>query len=120
LAGQRIAKVIEVHDIAHHQQVAPLASHIARFQREAFRQFSHEVNGRYCGSMVRLIPAAPGTGVIAGASVRAVRERAGIKNNLTKAYGSTNPVNVVKATFHALIQLRTREQVAQLRGIEIA
>jgi small subunit ribosomal protein S5 len=80
----------------------------------------HEVNGRYCGSMVRLIPAAPGTGVIAGASVRAVCEMAGIKNILTKAYGSTNPVNVVKATFHALIQLRTREQVAQLRGIEIA
>jgi small subunit ribosomal protein S5 len=80
----------------------------------------HEVNGRYCGSMVRLIPAAPGTGVIAGASVRAVCEMAGIKNIHTKAYGSTNPVNVVKATFHALIQLRTREQVAQLRGIEIA
>jgi small subunit ribosomal protein S5 len=80
----------------------------------------HEVNGRYCGSMVRLIPAAPGTGVIAGASVRAVCEMAGIKNILTKAYGSTNPVNVVKATFHALTQLRTREQVAQLRGIEIA
>jgi small subunit ribosomal protein S5 len=79
----------------------------------------HEVNGRYCGSMVRLIPAAPGTGVIAGSSVRAVCEMAGVKNILTKAYGSTNPVNLVKATFHALTQLRTREQVAQLRGVEL-
>lgn len=79
----------------------------------------HEVNGRYCGSMVRLIPAAPGTGVIAGSSVRAVCEMAGVKNILSKAYGSTNPVNLVKATFHALTQLRTREQVAQLRGVEL-
>jgi small subunit ribosomal protein S5 len=79
----------------------------------------HEVNGRYCGSMVRLIPAAPGTGVIAGSSVRAVCEMAGVKNILSKAYGSTNPVNLVKATFHALTLLRTREQVAALRGVEI-
>jgi len=79
----------------------------------------HEVNGRYCGSRVRLIPAAPGTGVIAGSSVRAVCEMAGVKNILTKAYGSTNPVNLVKATFHALTQLRTREQVAALRGVEL-
>ena len=79
----------------------------------------HEVQGRYCGSLVRLIPAAPGTGVIAGSSVRAVCEMAGVKNILTKAYGSTNPVNLVKATFHALIQLRTNEQVAALRGVEL-
>ena len=79
----------------------------------------HEVNGRYCGSMVRLIPAAPGTGVIAGSSVRAVCEMVGVKNILTKAYGSTNPVNLVKATFHALTLLRTKEQVAALRGVEI-
>jgi len=80
----------------------------------------HEVNGRYCGSMVRLIPAAPGTGVIAGSSVRAVCEMAGVKNILSKAYGSTNPVNLVKATFHALTLLRTKDQVAALRGVEIA
>src|SRR5262245_740715 len=79
----------------------------------------HEVNGRYCGSMVRLIPAAPGTGVIAGSSVRAVCEMAGVKNLLSKAYGSTNPVNLVKATFHALTLLRTKEQVAALRGVEL-
>ena len=80
----------------------------------------HEVNGRYCGSMVRLIPAAPGTGVIAGSSVRAVCEMAGVKNILSKAYGSTNPVNLVKATFHALTQLRTKEQDAALRGVDLA
>jgi len=80
----------------------------------------HEVNGRYCGSRVRLVPAAPGTGVIAGASVRAVCEMAGVKNILTKAYGSTNPVNLVKATFHALTLLRTRDQVGALRGTELA
>jgi len=79
----------------------------------------HEVEGRYCGSKVRLIPAAPGTGVIAGSSVRAVCEMAGVKNILSKAYGSTNPVNLVKATFQALTQLRTREQVAGLRGVEL-
>jgi small subunit ribosomal protein S5 len=79
----------------------------------------HEVEGRYCGSHVRLIPASPGTGVIAGSSVRAVCEMAGVKDILTKAYGSTNPVNLVKATFHALIQLRTNEQIAALRGVEL-
>jgi small subunit ribosomal protein S5 len=79
----------------------------------------HEVNGHYCGSQVRLIPAAPGTGIIAGAAVRAVCEMAGVKNILSKCYGSTNPVNVVKATFQALTQLRTREEVAALRGVEL-
>jgi small subunit ribosomal protein S5 len=76
----------------------------------------HEVNGRYCGSRVRLIPAAPGTGVIAGSSVRAVCEMAGVKNILSKAYGSTNPVNLVKATFDGLAQLRTRKTVQRMRG----
>lgn len=79
----------------------------------------HEVNGRYCGSMVRLIPAAPGTGVIAGAAVKAVLVAAGVQNILTKTFGSTNPVNVLKATVHALKSLRTREQVQSLRGLEL-
>ena len=57
--------------------------------------------------------------MIAGASVRAVCEMAGVKNILTKAYGSTNPVNLVKATFHALAQLRTSEQVVALRGVDL-
>ena len=79
----------------------------------------HEVEGRFCGAMVRLLPASEGTGIIAGAAVRAVCEIAGIGNILTKAYGSTNQINLIKATFEALAQLRTREEVAALRGIEL-
>ena len=79
----------------------------------------HEVIGRYCTSKVVLIPAAPGTGVIAGKAVRAVLEAAGVRDILTKAYGSTNPVNLVKATFDGLAQLRTRKQAEKLRGVKI-
>ncbi len=79
----------------------------------------HEVEGEYCGARVRLIPASGGTGIIAGSSVRAVAEMAGIKNLLTKSYGSTNPINLVKATLDALSQLRTHEQTASLRGVEL-
>ena len=79
----------------------------------------HEVNGQYCGSMVRLIPASPGTGIIACPSVRAVCEMSGIKDILSKCYGSTNPVNLVKASLVALSNLRTAEQVAQLRGVQL-
>ena len=79
----------------------------------------HEVIGEYCSARVKLIPASPGTGIIAGASVRAVAEMAGIKDLLSKSYGSTNPINLVKATLAALAQLRTGEQVAALRGVEL-
>ncbi|MBM3987980.1 MAG: 30S ribosomal protein S5 [Planctomycetes bacterium] len=79
----------------------------------------HEVEANFGASRVRLIPASPGTGIIAGASVRAVCEMAGIKNVLTKSYGSTNPVNSVKATLAALAQLRTRETIRDLRGVEV-
>jgi small subunit ribosomal protein S5 len=79
----------------------------------------HEVEGRFGASKVRLMPAAPGTGVIAGKSVRAVLEKAGIHNILTKAYGNHNPVNLIRATIDALSRLRTREQYRELRGIEI-
>lgn len=79
----------------------------------------HEVTGRYCGSTIRLIPAQAGTGIIAGAATRAVCEMAGVRNILTKAYGSTNPVNLVKATLLALSMLRTRQEVAELRGVEL-
>lgn len=79
----------------------------------------HEIQAAYCGAIIRLLPASAGTGIIAGASVRAVCEMAGISNILTKAYGSTNPINLVKATFQALSELRTAKAVAELRGVEL-
>src|SRR5262245_24101880 len=79
----------------------------------------HPVIGTYRSSQVKLIPAAPGTGVIAGKSPRAILEAAGVKDVLTKAYGSTNAVNLVKATFDGLMRLRTRDQVSRVRGVEV-
>jgi small subunit ribosomal protein S5 len=80
---------------------------------------AHPVNQRFGASIVRLVPAAPGTGVIAGATVRAVLELAGVKDCLTKAYGSTNQKNLCKATFAGLQALRTKEDIVALRGVEI-
>jgi small subunit ribosomal protein S5 len=80
----------------------------------------HYVEGRFGSCKVRLIPAAEGTGVIAGKSVRSVLEKLGVHNVLTKAYGSSNPINLIKATFDALEQLRTKEQYEELRGVKIA
>ena len=79
----------------------------------------HRVTGKYGAARVILLPAAPGTGVIAGASVRAVVEAAGIQNILTKAHGSSNPINLVKAALNALKQLRTAEEVQRLRGVPL-
>lgn len=79
----------------------------------------HEVEGRFGASKVVLVPAAPGTGVIAGSAVRAVLEAAGVRDILTKAYGSTNPVNLVQATFDGLAQLRKRGDIERLRGVKI-
>jgi small subunit ribosomal protein S5 len=93
--------------------------HMMRVPVTAAGTIPHAVTGNHCGSMIRMLPASAGTGIIAGASVRAVCEMAGVKNILTKAYGSTNPINLIKATFQALSQLRTPEQIAELRGVEI-
>ena len=79
----------------------------------------HRVIGRYGASKVVLVPAGPGTGVKAGPGVRDVLECCGIKNILTKVHGSTNPINLVKATIQGLLQLRTKEQVERLRGVTV-
>jgi small subunit ribosomal protein S5 len=76
----------------------------------------HAVLGRYGSGMVLLKPASAGTGVIAGGAVRAVMTSAGVQNVLTKSIGTTNPHNVVKATFDALKKLRDRKEVASTRG----
>lgn len=79
----------------------------------------HEIYSTYGGAKILLRPASPGTGVIAGKTVRSVLEAAGIKDILTKSLGSKNAANVVKATLNALLSLRTREQIYQSRGLEI-
>ncbi len=76
----------------------------------------HEVIGVFGGGRVLLRPASPGTGVIAGGGVRAVIEAAGVRDVLTKSLGSSNAVNVVKATIDALLQLRPREEIFRVRG----
>jgi small subunit ribosomal protein S5 len=80
----------------------------------------HAVKIKQGSARVLLMPAGPGTGVIAGAAVRAVCETAGIHNILTKSYGTNNPVAVVKATIAALAMLRTRPDVERLRGVTMS
>ncbi len=80
----------------------------------------HQVTAKYGASKVLLVPAGKGTGVIAGASVRAVMELAGIKDVLTKAHGSTGPKNLVKAAFAGLAMLRQKDEVASLRQVSLA
>jgi small subunit ribosomal protein S5 len=79
----------------------------------------HKIVGRYGSSRVLLKPAAPGTGIIAGAPVRAVMEQVGVNNILTKRYGSSNPMNIVRATINALENLQDAVKIANKRGIKI-
>ncbi len=79
----------------------------------------HEQKGKYGGARVNIIPAAPGTGVIAGGAVRTVLEAVGVNDVLSKSQGSSNPHNVVKATFDALLKLKDAHTIANNRGITL-
>ena len=80
----------------------------------------HEVLATFGAAKVLMRPASPGTGLIAGGGVRAVLEVAGVKDILTKSLGSANVLNVVKATYNGLLQLKDREKLAQLRGKSVS
>ena len=79
----------------------------------------HEQKGKFGGARVNIIPAAPGTGVIAGGALRIVLEAVGVHDVLSKSQGSSNPHNVVKATFDALLKLRDAHTIAKNRGISL-
>ena len=83
------------------------------------RTIPHQVIGKYRATKITLVPASPGTGVIAGSSARAILEYAGVQDVLTKVYGSTSAKNVVKATLNGLLKLRSKEMVESLRGVKI-
>lgn len=79
----------------------------------------HEVIGRFGAAKVVMMPASPGTGVISGPCIRPVLELVGIRNVLTKSFGSNNPINLVKAVMNGLEKTRSLAQVAELRGVEL-
>jgi len=84
------------------------------------RTIPHRVIGKYRATKIIMLPASPGTGVIASSSARAVLEYAGVQNVLTKIYGSTSAKNVVKATLNGLLELRSKAMVESLRGVTIS
>lgn len=127
VVGDRRGKVAAGYGKAN--EVPPAVEKAVKDAQEAMRRqpkiqlrgetIPHRVIGRYGASRVILVPAGPGTGVKAGPGVRDVLEACGIHNILTKTHGSTNPMNLVKATIEGLLLLRTREDVARLRGVTL-
>jgi small subunit ribosomal protein S5 len=85
----------------------------------ADRTIPHQIDGKYRATKITLVPASPGTGVIAGSSARAVLELAGVQDVLTKVYRSRTAKNVVKATLNGLLKLKDKEIVESLRGVEV-
>ena len=79
----------------------------------------HPIKGRHSGSKVYMQPASEGTGIIAGGAMRAVLEVTGVQNVLSKAYGSTNPINIVRATIAALENMNSPESIAAKRGLSV-
>ena len=79
----------------------------------------HPIKGRHSGSKVYMQPASEGTGIIAGGAMRAVLEVAGVQNVLSKCYGSTNPINVVRATINALTEMNSPAGIAAKRGLSV-
>jgi small subunit ribosomal protein S5 len=80
----------------------------------------HQIKGKFRATTITMVPASPGTGVIAGSSARAVLEFAGVTDVLTKVYGSTSAKNVVKATLDGLMKLRSKETIELLRGVSLS
>lgn len=107
-------------------QVPPAIEKAQKEARQRMKRFPlqgrtlpHAVTGRFGSCVVRLLPASPGTGVIAGAAVRAPLEMLGIQDCLTKSFGSNNSKNLVKAVFDGLSQLHSKGRIEQLRGLEL-
>lgn len=96
------------------------AGNVARRHMQSFNitngTIEHEVIGKYGKSKITLLPAKPGTGIIAGGSARAVLELAGVTDIVTKIHGSTNKINVVKATIDGLSKIQTKAQIAERRN----
>ncbi len=104
-------------------QVPPAIEKAQKVAKRSLRNFPlsgrtipHEVEGRFGACKVRILPASPGTGVIAGAAVRAMLEMLGVQDCLTKSFGSNNPKNLIKAVMNGLEQLRSKELIESLRG----
>ena len=115
--GAGLGKAGEVPE-AIRKGVEDAKKHLIRIPRVG-TTIPHEIHSEYAAARVMLKPASQGTGVIAGSSVRAVMEAAGVRDILTKVHGSTNPVNVVQATLKALRELRSAETVSAQRGVPV-